>query len=142
MSLRLSIVAFTFLALSIPAFSADAPDMLGKWVGTVDSAIHAGSTPYRTAETGKKITFAKEPIVFTLDIKEQQGARFGGEMSTDKRSEALIGHLYPDNKSGMMLDEDGRYTFNLSDAGTMQVCYDHTTPGSKVIACWTATKAP
>lgn len=142
MLLRLSIIPFTIVALSGPAFSGEAPDMLGKWIGTVDSAIHAGTTPYRTAEPGKKITFAKEAMTFTLDIKEQQGARFGGELSNTKRSETLIGHLYPDNKSGVMLDEDGRYYFTLSDAVTMQVCYDHATPDSKVIACWTATKAP
>ena len=75
MLLRLSIIPFTIVALSGPAFSGEAPDMLGKWIGTVDSAIHAGTTPYRTAEPGKKITFAKEAMTFTLDIKEQQGAR-------------------------------------------------------------------
>jgi hypothetical protein len=128
------------LALVAPVLADDAPNMIGKWVGMVDSAVMVGNTPDRTAEPGKKITFATDTLAFTFDIKEQVGARFGGEMTAPKRSETLIGHLYPDHKSGMMLDDDGQYFFNLSDASTMQVCYDHSKPDSKVIACWTARR--
>ena len=141
MPYRPTLAAAALFVLATPALAEEAPNMLGKWVGMVDSAVMVGNTPDRTAEADRKITFAKESLEFTFDIKEQVGARFGGEMVAPKRSETLIGHLYPDNKSGMMLDDDGQYFFNLSDANTMQLCYDHSKPDSKVIACWTAKRA-
>lgn len=141
MPFRPTLAAAALVILATPALAEEAPNMVGKWVGMVDSAVMVGNTPDRTAEADRKITFAKESLAFTFDIKEQVGARFGGEMVAPKRSETLIGHLYPDNKSGMMLDDDGQYFFNLSDANTMQLCYDHAKPDSKVIACWTARRA-
>lgn len=141
MMLRFTFPAAALLAFTLPAFADDAPSMVGKWTGTVDGAVMVGNTPDRTAEPGKKITFSNQAIEFTFTITDQQGARFGGEMSNAKRSETLIGHFYPGNKSGMMLDDDGQYLFNLTDAGTMEVCYDHSKSDSKVIACWTAKKA-
>ncbi|MFO1131944.1 MAG: hypothetical protein U1E16_08040 [Hyphomicrobiales bacterium] len=141
MLFRSVLAGAALLALAAPALAEDAPNMIGKWIGMVDSAVMVGNTPDRTAEPGKKITFATESLQFTFDIKEQVGQRFGGAMDAPKRSETLIGHLYPDNKSGMMLDDDGQYFFNLSDANTMQLCYDHSKPDSKVIACWTAKRA-
>lgn len=144
MQFRLSLILTAALAAaaSQAAIADEVPNLTGTWKGTVDSAVHAGNTPDRAAEAGKAVTFAKEPIVFTFAIKEQQGARFAGVMSTDKRSETLIGHLFPDNKGGMMLDDDGQYAISLRDGGTMDVCYSHSKPDSKVIACWTATKQP
>lgn len=141
MLLRSVLAGAALLALAAPALAEDAPNMVGKWIGMVDSAVMVGNTPDRTAEPGKKITFATQVLEFTFDIKEQVGQRFGGAMVAPTRSETLIGHLYPDNKSGMMLDDDGQYFFNLTDANTMQLCYDHSKPDSKVIACWTAKRA-
>jgi hypothetical protein len=140
MHAKLSLISATLLALSLPALADDAPKLVGKWTGSVDGAVMVGNTPDRTAEAGKKVTFSNEPITFTFDITEQQGARFGGTMFNAKRSETLIGHFYPDNKSGIMLDDDGQYAFTLTNADTMQVCYDHAKPDSKVIACWTARR--
>ena len=136
------LAALLLAAASHQVLADDIPDLKGSWKGTVDSAVMVGNTPYRSAEDGKPYTFAKEAIVFTLDIADQQGARFAGKMTGKDRSETLIGHLYPDNRSGMMLDDDGQYLFSLSAAGTMEVCYNHSKPDSKVIACWTAKKEP
>jgi hypothetical protein len=140
MLVRLSFVSAALLALSLPALAADAPNLVGKWTGSVDGAVMVGDTPYRVAEPGKKITFSNEPITFTFDITDQQGARFGGTMSSAKHSETLIGHFYPDNTSGVMLDDDGQYVFTLTAPDTLQVCYEHSKPDSKVIACWTAKR--
>ena len=137
---RLTFLATALLIATAPAGAAEAPAMTGSWKGTVDSAVLVGKTPSRSCKTGK-VTFANEGIDFTFEIKEQQGQRFGGTMVSARHSETLIGLLYPDNKGGMMLDDDGHYSFALTDPATMQVCYDHTKPSSKVIACWTATKA-
>lgn len=144
MLMRRSILlaATLLVAASHHARADDIPDLKGIWKGTVDSAVMVGSTPYRTAEGGKPYSFAKEAIDFTFDVKDQQGARFAGQMTAKDKTETLIGHLYPDHKSGMMLDDDGQYLFSLSAAGTMEVCYNHSKADSKVIACWTATKAP
>lgn len=138
---RLTILAAAALvAATLPALAADMPDMKGTWKGLAEGAVLVGNTPYRSAEPGKPVTFSNEPIEFTFTIDEQQGPRFSGVLSSAKHSETLIGHLYPDREGGVMLDDDGRYAFTLKDASTMEVCYDHLKPDSKVIACWTARR--
>lgn len=137
-----SVFIASFIAAALPARAADAPDLTGTWKGTVEQAVMVGDTPYRTADPARKVTFADEPIEFTFIVGEQRGARFGGEMSGRGKSETFIGTFHADGKTGVMLDDDGRYDFTLRDANTIDLCYDHTKPGSKVIACWTITRQP
>lgn len=138
---KLATVSFVLLALCLPASAEDAPSLIGVWKGTADSAVMVGGTPYRHGKPGKKVTFSDDPIEFTFDITQQKGPRFAGQLKGLKKTETLIGYIHPDGKSGQMLDDDGEYTFTLRDQATMEVCYDHSKPDSKVIACWTATRA-
>jgi len=136
-----SILAASLIA-ALPARAGEAPDVVGTWKGTVEQAVMIGDTPYRTADPARKVTFADEPIEFTFVFGEQRGARFAGEMSGRGKPEAIIGTFHADGKTGVMLDDDGRYDFSLRDANTIELCYDHSKPGSKVIACWTITRQP
>jgi hypothetical protein len=123
---------------SLPAAAQDAPDLVGTWKGTAE-AVHVGPTPYRTGETG--VNFSTNPLEFTFVISEQQGNRFVGELSTGEFKETVIGALRPDNAGGVMLDNDGRFDFTLRDADAMDLCYGHSNQTSRVVGCYTLTRA-
>jgi hypothetical protein len=128
------------LAISVlPAVAQDIPNLVGTWKGTA-YAVHIGSNPYRVAQ-GKGPNFPDNGIEFTYVISEQHGNRFAGEMSAGKFTETIIGALQPDNKGGVMLDDDGKYLISLVDADTMDICYTHQFPTSRVAACWQLKRA-
>jgi hypothetical protein len=108
------VFAFGLLAaMSLPAAAQQVPDMVGTWKGKA-SAVHIGSNPYRVAQ-GNGVQFPANEIEFTYTIKEQHGNRFAGESAGVDYKETIIGALQPDNKGGIMLDDDGRYDFTLPD---------------------------
>jgi hypothetical protein len=132
---RALILAFALiLAASLPAASQLPANMVGTWKGTA-TGVQIGPTPYRSAE-GTSVKFPDNDIEFTYDIKEQHGNRFAGQLSGGKHKETLIGALYPDNRGGIMLDDDGDYQFMLVDPNTMDLCYKHHYPASKFAACF------
>jgi hypothetical protein len=140
MLIRLSLISSALFALAVPVHAGEAPSLVGTWKGIADNAVMLGGTPYRKGKPNDKVTFADEPIEFTFEIGEQKGPRFAGTLKGLNKTETLIGYLHADGKSGQMLDDDGEYSFTLSDQSTMEVCYSHTKPDSKVIACWTARR--
>jgi hypothetical protein len=123
-----------------PAASQQLPDLVGNWKGKL-SAVHIGSNPYRVAQN-PNVQFPSNEIEFTYAIKEQHGNRFAGESSGGNFKETIIGALKPDNKGGIMLDDDGRYDFTLVDPNTMDVCYAHQFPTSRIVTCFRLTRAP
>ena len=127
-------------ALALPAAAADAPNLVGTWKGEAQ-AVHIGPNPYRLPD-GNKPTFGNDPITFTYVIDQQEGARFAGH-TEGKFVETIIGALQPaDFKGGVFLDDDGTYQFTLRDENTMDLCYYHLYPTSKVVACYTLTRQP
>ena len=109
------------------------------------------------SEMSKKLPSGSEPRVsaygrplgrglgslfgFTFAITGQQGNRFAGESSSGEFRETLVGALRPDNEGGVILDDDGRYDFTLRDADTLDLCYSHSSQTSRVVACYTVTRA-
>ena len=73
---------------------------------------------------------------FTFVIKEQHDNSFAGEATGGKRSEKLIGAISPDNRSGIVLDDDGQYLFTIRDSDTLDACYSHSNSKSKVASCY------
>src|SRR5215210_5220379 len=106
----------------------DPPKLVGTWKGTA-YAVHVGSNPYRVAEKNGP-NFPSNGIEFTHSITEQQGNRFAGTATNGKFPETLIGAISPDNRSGIILDDDGECTFTVRDADTLDVCYRHNFPTS------------
>jgi hypothetical protein len=134
------VLGFGFLAiLASPGGAQQVPDMVGTWKGML-TAVHIGSNPYRVAQ-GNGVQFPPNEIEFTYVIKEQHGNRFAGESSGVNFKETIIGALKPDNAGGIMLDDDGRYDFTLVDANTMDACYAHQFPTSRVVSCFRATRS-
>jgi hypothetical protein len=100
-----------------------------------------GPNPYRVPEHNGA-NFADNLIEFTYVVKEQQGTRFAGE-TEGKFTQTFIGMLKPpDYRSGIFVDIDGQYDFTLRDENTIDMCYWHQYPASKVVACWTLTRQP
>ncbi len=138
---RVLILAWGLLvATSLSAASQDAVNLVGTWKGT-GYAVHIGPSPYR-ATKGAGVNFPNKGIEFTYAIKRQAGNRFAGEMSAGKHKETLIGALQPDNRGGIMLDDDGEYSFVLLDPNAMDLCYSHNSEaGKKLVACLRVTRS-
>lgn len=122
------------------ARAEDPPNLIGTWKGSTQ-AVYIGSNPYRVAEkTGPNLSTTA--IEFTYAITEQKGNVFAGTSSGGKYSETLIGAISPDNRSGVMSDDDGQYVFTIRDGSTLDLCYQHSFPTSRVAACWSLKRQP
>jgi len=138
--LSLAAAAAGTIGLTQPAGAEDIPDLVGTWKGGTQ-AVYIGPNPYRIPQKNGP-NFGDNIVEFTYVIKEQVGTRFAGE-TVGNFTETIIGALKPpDFRSGVFLDNDGQYDFTLRDANTIDLCYWHLYPTSKVVSCWTITKQP
>ena len=126
-------------ALTALARADGVPNIIGTWKGTA-YAVQVGPTPYRQSDTLAP-KFPDAGMEFTYEITEQHDNRFAGTMRGGKFAETIIGAISPDNVSGVMLDDDGDYTFTFADANTLNLCYRHSYPLSRVVACWQAKRS-
>jgi hypothetical protein len=110
------------------------PLLVGTWKATA-YAVSVGSNPYRTPET-KEPNFPSDALEFTFVIREQRDNRFSGQSTIGNKTETLIGGISPDNKSGVVLDDDGEYLFTIRDNDTLDACYRHLYPATKVVSCY------
>jgi hypothetical protein len=125
--------------VTTPALAQDIPNLVGTWKGSA-LAVHIGATPYRSADSAN-VQFGNAQE-YTYTITEQRGQRFAGKMTGGRFTETIIGALAPDNRTGMMLDDDGQYRLTLIDPNTIDMCYTHLYPTSKVVACFQAKRQP
>lgn len=127
-------------AAVLPVAAQEIPDLVGTWKGGA-KAVHIGPNPYRVPE-GNGPNFGNDVVEFTYVVKEQQDSRFTGE-TVGRFTETFIGALQPPEfRSGIFLDDDGEYSFTLRDPTTIDLCYRHLYPTSKVVACFTIQKQP
>jgi len=110
------------------------PMLVGTWKGTA-YAVSVGSNPYRTPDT-KEPNFPSDALEFTFVIREQHDSRFSGTSTAGRLTETLIGAISPDNKGGVVLDDDGEYIFTIRDEDTLDACYRHRTAASRVVSCY------
>ena len=121
------------------AQAQEPPNLVGVWKGPA-LAVGIGSNPYRVPD-GPGPFFFDQPIEFTYNFTEQKGARFIGTLTSGKGSETVIGSLQPPYfTGGVFLDDDGEYGFTLRDATTIDLCYNHLFPKTKVVSCYTLKK--
>ena len=92
------------------------PMLVGTWKGTA-YAVSVGSNPYRTPDT-KEPNFPSDALEFTFVIREQHDSRFSGTSTAGRLTETLIGAISPDNKGGVILDDDGEYIFTIRETKT------------------------
>jgi hypothetical protein len=121
------------------AQAQEPPNLVGVWKGS-SLAVGIGSTPYRVPD-GPGPTFYEQAQEYTYNFTEQKGARFIGTLTAGKGTETVLGSFQPPYfTGGIFIDDDGHYTFTMRDATTMDLCYDHLYPKSKVVACFTLKK--
>jgi hypothetical protein len=131
--------ALGLVAFASGAHAQDPPRLVGTWKATA-YAVHIGSNPYRAAEKNGP-NLPSNGIELTYTISEQQGNRFAGTSTNGKFTETLIGAIHPDNRSGIILDDDGEYTFTIRDPDTIDACYRHSFPTSRVAGCWSLKRS-
>jgi hypothetical protein len=88
-------------------------------------AVFLGSNPYPTV--------GEPSCTFTTRNNENW---FSGESTAGGRTEQLVGAISPDNRSGVVLDDDGQYLFTIRDGDTLDTCYSHAKAESKVVSCY------
>ncbi len=95
------------LALCVPAFAVDMPNMVGNWTGTAHGVSWHMNTDYQA--TGKPIYWDDK---YTITIDEQNGTRFSGKMvrvANPLNSVVLLGVIGSDNKTITAVDENRYY---------------------------------
>jgi hypothetical protein len=138
--LAASSVAATAVLLSLPASAQEPMNFVGTWKGMA-TAVHIGSNPYRMAEKNGP-NLPSNVIEFTYTVTEQSGNRFAGQATNGKFTETIIGAVQTDNARGIILDDDGQYLFTVKDANTLETCYNHSFPTSRVVGCWAWKRVP
>jgi hypothetical protein len=95
------------LALCIPAFAVDMPNMVGNWTGTAHGVDWFKHASYQT--TGKAIYWDHN---FTMVIDEQTGNRFSGKFINNANPqdlEIMLGVIGSDNTTIALVDETGSF---------------------------------
>lgn len=139
MTYRTIIVAAAVLAgLGGAASAAEALNMVGVWKADASVAF-IGKTPHRTP-TKDGPNFSEELLPVEFNITEQKGQHFAGILKIGKLQETVIGSVDMDNDDGLMLDDDGQWTFEVRAPDRIDLCYHHVAPDNKVVGCFPATK--
>lgn len=110
------------------------PDLEGVWTGTV-KAVQLGPTPYRPNDK-EGVHFSDEALTFTFDITEQHDNRFAGTMQARGGSETILGAMRANKRDGLIQNANGIHEFTLVDPDTIDLCYQHNIPNSRVVACY------
>lgn len=136
MKLKLLIAAIVITPALVLAQTT--PNMLGTWTATSNATV-IGTAAHHQVPNKKdgEIYFNKVPLKMVID--RQEGVNFSGMISSIYYKEVILGAITPDLQSGVMVDEDGSYTFKINDPSTIQVCYVQISK-PKVANCWIGKK--
>lgn len=138
MKFKLAMALFTLIPFSAPALAQSAPNMLGKWAGTFNSTV-LGTAAHHKHPNKKDNEIYFNNVPFTLVIDRQEGNNFSGSVSSKNHTEIVLGAISPDLQGGVMVDDDGTFSFKFIDPTTIQTCYVQISK-PKVASCWIAKK--
>lgn len=134
------LLSFATTVALIPSIAlADIPNIVGTWKGQTTATVY-GNGGHHPSDLGGGFTF--RAIETTYVFENQQGRNFYGKFVSPAQSEILIGTFSRDRKTGIMVDLDGQFTFDLYEPNKMEVCYGHPlgTGGHAVAACTELTR--
>ena len=124
--LHLFAVAAMAVAADVAA-AQDIPALVGTWKGTAHAVSVGFKSVSDAGDQGAELS-AADALEFTFTIKEQQGNQFSGTSTAGTLTRDFSsGRFRPDNKSGVVLDDDGEYLFTIRDNDTLDTCYRHRT---------------
>jgi hypothetical protein len=129
-----------FAMALLPAVAlAEVPNIVGTWSGQTTASVY-GSGGHHPEDLGSAFSF--RPIEMTYVFEQQQGRNFYGKLTSRADSEIFVGTFSRDNKTGIMVDPDGRFAFDVYETNKMEICYGHPlgTGSSAVAACIELTR--
>ena len=118
---------------------------LGTWVGVSNSAVY-GWGLFHPTEAGKEKAVRFRKVEYQIVIDRQDGRNFSGRVQTTKgkHKEVLLGAFAKDLQSGVMVNENGTFTFNLENESEMEVCFTQVKPHAvitpRVASCFELKK--
>ena len=104
--------------------SKQAPNVIGTWVGQTVDAVIGGGSHYPNGEPGE-VRFLSSTVTYKFD--KQSNRAFAGIFTIEGYSVQIVGSFSADLVSGTMADKDGTYTFKMTNANEMAVCFASTT---------------
>ena len=149
MKLKLLVATSIFIPTILCAQTG--PSLQGSWIGTSNAAV-GGSGLFHPSEKDKEGAIRFRHVEYQLWIEKQEGRNFAGYIGatnkghvTDlKHREVILGAFAKDMKSGVAVNESGRFTFQITDPKTMEICYTQVTPHESkiplVASCFELTK--
>jgi hypothetical protein len=110
------------------------PDLKGKWIGPGQS-VTLGKTD-QWPNTDESDPVFREGS-WTVIIDRQEGNRFIGSqgMTEGNRRDRLLGVIRSDQKSILMIDDDGTFLATLTGQDTMEMCRTEITFNSHLVGC-------
>lgn len=118
-----STLAASALALafwSAAATAQEAPNLTGKWTGTIVGGARFGALNHDPEQ--KTPVFADRAKVWTLSIVQQEGSSMIGTWSTETKTEQLVGVIRLDKVSVIFADEDNTFDARLLSENEMELC--------------------
>jgi len=111
-------------------------NMKGTWKGNNDVIVD-GPTGHHPATASAKAAgpYRLRTMPVTLQFDGQDGRRFWGTMSSDNRTNRLIGALSFDDKWAYLAGFEGLVDAQIVDPDTIEVCYRHANSTSAVVGC-------
>ncbi len=106
------------------------PDLKGTWTGPGQS-VTQGKTDHWPDAGGAQPTFREGS--WTLVIDQQQGNRLTGSqgLTDGTRHDPVLGVIRADQKTILMVDDDGTFITLLTGADTLEMCRTEVTAESR-----------
>ena len=129
-----SLFAALVLIFSPTSFAQTASPLMGTWKGISNSAV-LGAGRFHPTEAAKEAAVRFRRVEYQIVIEKEEGRNFAGYIgATDKahptnvqHKEVILGAYAKDMKSGVAVNESGRFTFQLTDSKTLEICYTQVT---------------
>jgi hypothetical protein len=140
--------AAAIAALAIPGFVSaqtgpQPPSVLGIWVGTSNSAVYGTGLHHPSIEARESEVRFRH-VEYTLKIDRQDGRNFAGIISSANHKEIVVGAFAKDLQSGVMVNENGTFTFKLAEGTSLEICFTQVVPHAiatpRVASCFELQK--
>jgi hypothetical protein len=129
------LVVATLAALNPAAIAQQSyPDLKGKWIGPGQSVTQGKTDQW--PNTGESGAVFREGS-WTVIIDRQEGNRFIGSqgLTEGTRRDQILGVIRADQKTILMIDDDGTFFANLTGPDTMEMCRTEITFNSHLVGC-------
>jgi hypothetical protein len=131
------IVALATLAATPSAAQTAFPDLRGTWEGESESIVLGGEHPHHPATRSNAPELRS--VSFTLIIDKQNGRRFSGTFSSERRNSQVIGVI---SRTGtiFLADNEGHSNGSMLASDRLELCYLHISSAARVASCVELTK--